>query len=61
MKLGKKNYNQNLSKNRAKSVFELLIAAGISKSRLSFTGGGEYKSVTEKGRQFARKVTFQIN
>lgn len=58
---GKENYNQNLSKNRAKSVFELLIAAGISRSRLSFTGGGEDKSVTKKGRQFARKVTFQIN
>lgn len=58
---GKENYNQTLSKKRAKSVFELLIAAGISKSRLSYTGGGEDKSVAKKARQLARKVTFQIN
>ena len=58
---GTENNNQALSKKRAESVFELLIAAGISKSRLSFTGGGEDKSVAKKARQFARKVTFQIN
>jgi OOP family OmpA-OmpF porin len=58
---GTEKNNQALSKKRAESVFELLIAAGISKRRLSFTGGGEDKSVAKKARQFARKVTFQIN
>ncbi len=58
---GKENQNLALSKDRAKSVFDILVSAGISTSRLSYTGGGEDKSFTEKGRQFARKVTFQIN
>ncbi|WP_297800204.1 OmpA family protein [uncultured Polaribacter sp.] len=58
---GKEKQNQILSKNRAKSVFDILVSAGISANRLSYAGGGEDKSVTTKARQFARKVIFKIN
>ncbi len=58
---GKEGQNKVLSENRAKSVFDILVSAGISPTRLSYFGAGEDKSVTEKARQFARKVTFKIN
>lgn len=58
---GKESHNINLSRKRAKRVFDILVAAGINPSRLSYSGGGEDKSVTENARQFARKVTFKIN
>jgi OOP family OmpA-OmpF porin len=57
---GEENRNLTLSKNRAKSIFNILVASGISASKLSYTGGGEDKSVSENARQFARKVTFKI-
>ncbi|PQJ77420.1 OmpA family protein [Polaribacter glomeratus] len=57
---GNEDKNLQLSENRAKSVFEVLVAAGIDPNRLSFSGGGEDTSVTTKARQFARKVTFKI-
>jgi len=58
---GEERQNQTLSENRAKGIFDILVSAGINPSRLSYTGGGEDKSVTKKARQFARKVTFRIN
>lgn len=57
---GSETRNMELSQNRAKRVYDVLIAAGISPSRLSYFGGGEDTSVTEEARQFARKVTFKI-
>ncbi|MDP5105476.1 MAG: OmpA family protein [Polaribacter sp.] len=57
---GNADKNLQLSENRAKSVFEILVAAGIDPNRLSFSGGGEDASVSQKARQFARKVTFKI-
>ncbi|SDS31616.1 OmpA-OmpF porin, OOP family [Polaribacter sp. KT25b] len=57
---GNADQNLQLSENRAKSVFEILVAAGINANRLSFSGGGVDASVKEKARQFARKVTFKI-
>ena len=57
---GDENKNLQLSENRAKNVFEVLVAAGISPTRLSYAGGGEDVSVTKKARQFARKVIFKI-
>lgn len=57
---GNEDKNLQLSENRAKSVFEILVSAGIDPNRLSFSGGGEDTSVTTKARQFARKVTFKI-
>jgi OmpA-OmpF porin, OOP family len=58
---GKLGYNQSLSRKRAKAVFDILVAAGISSSRLSYTGGGEDQSVDKGARQLARKVAFKIN
>lgn len=57
---GSENRNKTLSQNRAKRVFDVLVAAGISPTRISYYGGGEDKSVTKDARQFARKVTFKL-
>jgi OOP family OmpA-OmpF porin len=58
---GKAGYNQTLSSKRAKRVFDMLVAAGISPSRLTYSGGGEDTSVDKGARQLARKVAFKIN
>tara|TARA_R110002126_G_scaffold152203_4_gene299340 strand:- start:44061 stop:45233 length:1173 start_codon:yes stop_codon:yes gene_type:complete len=55
---GTEDKNMTLSQNRAKKVYDVLVAAGISPTRLSYFGGGEDKTVTEEARQLARKVTF---
>jgi len=39
--IGESNINQILSENRAKAVYELLIAYGFDKERLSYNGYGE--------------------
>ena len=52
--------NKTLSQNRAKMVFDVLVAAGINPTRLSYFGGGEDTSVAKDARQLARKVTFKI-
>ncbi|WP_397447604.1 OmpA family protein [Polaribacter sp. R77954] len=57
---GKETTNIALSQSRAKKVFDVLVAAGIKPSRLSYFGGGEDKSVTKEARQLARKVTFKL-
>ncbi|WP_438972473.1 OmpA family protein [Polaribacter sp.] len=57
---GTEKRNIVLSQNRAKRVFDVLVAAGISPARISYFGGGEDKSVSEGARQLARKVTFTI-
>lgn len=57
---GKENSNKALSQNRAKRVYDVLVAAGISPTRLSYFGGGEDKTVTKGARQLARKVTFKL-
>ena len=58
---GDVNRNQSLSERRAKKVFDILVAAGISANRLTYSGGGVDASVTEGARQLARKVRFLIN
>lgn len=58
---GNENYNQTLSENRAKTVFDILVAAGINASRLSYAGVGEDKSMSKDARQLARRVAFRIN
>ena len=40
---GEKKYNQILSNNRAKSVYDYLVASGISKERLTYKGYGDTK------------------
>jgi OOP family OmpA-OmpF porin len=57
---GSEENNRTLSQNRAKKVFDVLVAAGIKPSRLSYFGGGEDKTVTKGARQLARKVTFKL-
>ena len=57
---GSEESNKTLSQNRAKKVFDVLVAAGIKPSRLSYFGGGEDTSVTKGARQLARKVTFKL-
>ncbi|MHB0754527.1 OmpA family protein [Polaribacter sp. M15] len=57
---GKETTNIALSQSRAKKVFDVLVAAGIKPSRLSYFGGGEDRSVGKEARQLARKVTFKL-
>ncbi|MCX6273534.1 MAG: OmpA family protein [Bacteroidetes bacterium] len=62
--IGKDDYNQKLSENRAKSVYEYLIRKGISQNRLSYKGFGEANPVapntTEEGRAKNRRTVFVI-
>lgn len=58
---GDENYNQKLSEKRAKTVYDILVAAGISPNRLSYAGVGEDNTMTNEARQLARKVAFRIN
>jgi OOP family OmpA-OmpF porin len=61
--LGPENYNMKLSERRAKSVYDILIAAGIDASRISYKGYGEDTSVDKRSadaRQLARRVSFEV-
>ncbi len=58
---GKEAYNQRLSNKRAKTVYDILVDAGISPTRLSYGGVGEDKTLTGNAKQLARKVSFRIN
>ncbi|MEC3879657.1 OmpA family protein [Parapedobacter sp. 10938] len=61
---GNDAYNQQLSENRAKAVYDYLLNAGISASRLSFKGYGPFQPVasndTPEGRQLNRRTDFTI-
>lgn len=62
--MGSDEYNQRLSENRAKAVYEYLISRGISSDRISYIGYGESKPIdtndTEEGRQNNRRVEIEI-
>ena len=58
---GTEERNKTLSLKRAKAVNDMLVAAGINPTRITYFGAGEDKSVTEDARQFARRVTFKLN
>lgn len=62
--IGDEAYNLNLSKERAKSVFDYLIENKINKERLDFVGKGETKPIdtneTEEGRRKNRRTEFVI-
>jgi OOP family OmpA-OmpF porin len=61
--IGNAEYNNTLSENRAKKVFDILIASGIEESRLSFKGGGVDDSVdknSKEARQIIRRVSFEL-
>ena len=62
--VGMDDYNQLLSEERAKSVYQYLIDRGIDASRLSFKGFGETQPVatneTEEGRKMNRRTEFVV-
>jgi outer membrane protein OmpA-like peptidoglycan-associated protein len=61
---GSVEYNQKLSKERAKAVRNYLILKGLDKKRISWEGYGASKpkldNSTESGRQKNRRVEFEI-
>src|SRR5690554_1344648 len=61
--IGNADYNQKLSERRAKRVYDILIATGVSADRLSYSGGGQDASVDKNSspaRQLVRRVTFKL-
>lgn len=63
--IGTEEYNLDLSKKRAKSVVDYLVANGISVERLSFEGKGElYPEVpntSKENRAQNRRVNFKVD
>lgn len=62
--IGNEGFNSSLSANRAKKVYDILIASGVDASRLSHTGNGEDTSVdksSQEARQLVRRVTFKLD
>ena len=61
---GSDAYNQRLSENRAKAVYDYFVSHGVSASRLSYKGYGESRPIatneTDEGRQLNRRVELQI-
>ncbi|MCR4964245.1 MAG: OmpA family protein [Bacteroidales bacterium] len=61
---GSAEYNEKLSQERAKSVYNYLIAHGIAESRLAYRGYGMQKPIatndTEEGRAKNRRTEFTI-
>lgn len=61
---GSKEYNQDLSENRAKTVADYLINEGINKSRITYKGYNFSVPIadnnTEEGRALNRRTEFKI-
>lgn len=61
---GNDDYNQNLSENRTKSVYEYLVDQGIDAARMNYIGYGEAKPIASNkyadGRQLNRRVEFVV-
>lgn len=62
--VGKEDFNLELSKKRAKAVYDYLIKKGIDANRLSYSYYGMSKPITtndtEEGRKINRRVEFEI-
>ncbi|HPG74296.1 MAG TPA: OmpA family protein, partial [Bacteroidales bacterium] len=62
--VGSKAFNQTLSANRSKAVYDYLISKGIDKSRLSYKGYDFSQPIadnnTEEGRALNRRTEFKI-
>ena len=62
--MGTPAHNLELSENRAKAVYEYLLANGIAASRLSFKGYGQTRPVdsndTGQGRANNRRTEFRV-
>lgn len=61
---GNDSYNQDLSENRTKSVFEYLVEQGVNAERMKYIGYGEKKPIADNmladGRQLNRRVEFVV-
>ena len=61
---GSDEYNDKLSQNRAKAVYDYLVGRGISADRLSYAGYGKRQPVadnsTEEGRAANRRTEFRF-
>ncbi|MEM8894927.1 MAG: OmpA family protein [Bacteroidota bacterium] len=61
---GSESYNEELSLNRAKSVYQFLISEGITERQAGFKGYGATAPVsennTEEGRALNRRIEFKI-
>jgi OmpA-OmpF porin, OOP family len=62
--IGTNAYNQVLSENRAKSVYEFLLNNGVNPSRVKFSGLGSSEPIapndSEANRQLNRRIEFKI-
>ena len=62
--IGSEEYNQTLSENRAKAVYNYFISKGVSKSRLNYVGYGKTRPIatnkTDEGRAQNRRVELTI-
>jgi OOP family OmpA-OmpF porin len=62
--MGSETYNVFLSKKRAKTVADYLVARGVKRSRIKYEGKGFSKpsvaNTTEEGRQLNRRCEFQF-
>ncbi|MEL7532844.1 MAG: OmpA family protein [Bacteroidota bacterium] len=61
---GPKSYNQSLSEDRAKSVEQYLVGAGIPSKRIRSQGFGQEQAIASNadaaGRALNRRVTFKV-
>ena len=57
---GPEGYNKFLSEKRAKTVYNILVDAGVDANRLSYKGDGEDTTATSTARQLARRVAIRI-
>lgn len=62
--IGDAKYNLELSKNRAKSVYQYLVDQGIASDRLSYNGYGDTQPIADnsnkEGRAANRRTTFTV-
>ena len=62
--IGSQEYNQKLSENRAKTVYNYFVEHGVNKNRLSYKGYGKSEPIadnsTDAGRQQNRRVELKI-
>lgn len=62
--IGNNTYNDKLSNDRAESIKNVLIKAGVDASRISIKSKGEDNSVdpkSEEARRIVRRVTFKVD
>jgi outer membrane protein OmpA-like peptidoglycan-associated protein len=61
---GPEDFNRKLSEDRAKSVMEFMVKAGIARERLSYQGFGASKPLVDKKNEYAwllnRRVEFTV-